>query len=87
MSDTDAPGGTARTNPLRTVLRRLVLGAFFCAVAVIVLLIGMVVSSATGSSFDPHGYGTIFGSVLAVVFMLVAQLLWVLYRWLPRGEG
>jgi hypothetical protein len=78
----DAPGGTTRPNPLRTVLRRLVLGAFVCAVAVIVLLIGVVVLSVTGLSFDPHGYGTIFGSVLAVVLMLVAQMLWALYRWL-----
>jgi Kef-type K+ transport system membrane component KefB len=81
----DAPGGTRRTNRLRTVLRAMVLGAFFSDVAVIVLLIGVVVFSVAGLSFDPHGYGTIFGSVLAVVLVPVAQMLWVLYRWLRRG--
>ncbi len=83
----DVPGGTARANPLRTVLRRLVLGAFACAVAVIVLLIGVVVLSVTGASFDPHGYGMFAGILFAAVLTPVALVLWGLYRWLRRGEG
>jgi hypothetical protein len=71
---------TTRTSLLRTALRRLVLGAFCCAAAMIVLLVGMAVLRATGSSFDPHGYGMIFGIVFAVVLMPVAQMLWALYR-------
>jgi hypothetical protein len=85
----DAPGDTTRTNPvrtaLRTALRRLVLGAFSCAVAMIALLISTVVLSVTGLSFDPHGYGMIFGILLAVVLNPVAWMLWVLYRSLRRG--
>lgn len=64
------------------MLRRLVLGAFVCAVAMIVLCAGMAVLSVTGSSFDPHGYGMFAGILVAVVLMPVALLLWVLYRWL-----
>jgi hypothetical protein len=73
-------------NPLRTALRRLVLGAFFCVVAMIVLLIGMVVLSVTGLSFDPHGYGMIFGILLAAVLTPVALVLWALYRWQSGGR-
>lgn len=78
----DEPGGPRRGPLLRTVFRRLVLALFVGAVAVLVLLVGVVVRSATGLSFDPHGYGLIFGTVVAVVFAPVALLLWSLYRWL-----
>jgi hypothetical protein len=71
-----------RTSPVRTALRRLVLGAFSCAIAMIVLLVGLAVLSVTGLSFDPHGYGMLFGILLAVVLTPVALVLWVLYRWL-----
>jgi hypothetical protein len=74
-----------RTSPLRTVLRRLVLGAFVCVVALIVLLAGTAVLSVTGLSFDPHGYGMFAGILFAVVLMPVALMLWVLYRWMRRG--
>jgi hypothetical protein len=79
----DAPGDT---NPLRTALRRLVLGAFFCAVAMIVLLIGMAVLSVSGLSFDPHGYGMFAGILLATVLTPVAVMLRVLYRSLRCGD-
>jgi magnesium-transporting ATPase (P-type) len=78
----DVPGDSNRTNPLRTALRRLVLGAFCCAVAMIVLLIGMAVLGVTGLSFDPHGYGMLFGILLAVVLAPVALMLWITYRML-----
>jgi hypothetical protein len=76
----DAPGGPTRANPLRTALRRLVLAAFSGTAALIGLFVGMAVLSATGLSFDPHGYGMIFGILLAAVLTPVALLLWVLYR-------
>jgi hypothetical protein len=78
--DMDAPGDTTGTNPLRTALRRLVLGAFSGAVAMIALLIGMAVLSVTGLSFDPHGYAMLFGILLAVVLSPIALMLWFLYR-------
>jgi hypothetical protein len=80
------PGDTPRTNPLRTALRRTVLGAFLCAVAVIVLLVGVVVLSVTGVSFDPHGYGMFAGILFAAVLTPVALVLWALYQWLRRGD-
>ena len=73
------------TRPLRTALRRLVLGAFVCAVALIVLLVGTAVLSVTGLSFDPHGYGTFAGILFAAVLTPVALLLWFLYRSMRRG--
>jgi hypothetical protein len=82
----DAPGDTTRPNPVRTALRRLVLGAFSCVLAMIALLIGIAVLSITGLSFDPHGYGMIFGILLAAVLTPVALTLWVLYRSLRRGD-
>jgi hypothetical protein len=81
----DAPGSTTRTSPLWTALRRLVLGAFLCAVVLIVLFVGEAVLSVTGVSFDPHGYGMIFGILFAAVLMPVALMLWVLYRSMRRG--
>src|SRR4051812_36244659 len=48
--DVNAPGGA---NPLRTALRRLVLAAFSGTAALIGLLVGIAVLSATGLSFDP----------------------------------
>ena len=83
MPDGEQPRRTTtRTSLLRTVLRRLVLGAFCCVVAMIVLLVGVVVLSIAGLSFDPHGYAMIFGSVITGVLVLVAMMLWALYRWL-----
>jgi hypothetical protein len=70
---------------MRTALRRLVLGAFSCVVLLIVLLVGEAVLSVTGLSFDPHGYGTFAGILLAAVLVPVALTLWVLYRSMRRG--
>jgi hypothetical protein len=79
----DAP----RTNPLRTALRRVVLGAFLCTVAMIVLLVGVVVLSVAGVSFDPHGYGMFAGILFAAVLTPVALVLWALYGWLRQDDG
>jgi hypothetical protein len=77
----------SRSSAVRTALRRLVLGAFACTAMVIVLLVGLAVSGATGLSFDPHGYGMIFGTLLAAVLTPVALALWLLYRSLrPRSR-
>ncbi|WP_410646757.1 hypothetical protein [Amycolatopsis sp. cmx-4-54] len=68
----------------RTVLRRVVLGAFVCVAAVIVLLIGRAVLGATGLAFDPHGYGMFAGILVTAVLTPVALALWLLYRSLRR---
>ncbi|MBE1577035.1 hypothetical protein ACFORH_07660 [Amycolatopsis roodepoortensis] len=68
----------------RTVLRRVVLGAFVCVAAVIVLLVARVVLSATGLSFDPHGYGMFGGILFTAVLTPVALALWLVYRLLRR---
>ncbi|RSN60872.1 hypothetical protein DMH01_16560 [Amycolatopsis sp. WAC 04182] len=68
----------------RTVLRRVVLGAFVCVAAVIVLLVGRVVLSATGLAFDPHGYGMFAGILFTAVLTPVALALWLVYRSLRR---
>ena len=78
----DTPGGTSRA--LRTVLRRLVLGAFACTTALIAVLVVGVVLSATGLSFDPHGYGVFAGILFAALLTPVAMVLRVLYRSLRR---
>ncbi|MER6667755.1 hypothetical protein ABT256_24625 [Amycolatopsis japonica] len=70
----------------RTVVRRVVLGAFVCVVAVIVLLVGSAVLSATGLSSDPHGYGMFAGILFTAVLTPVALALWLLYRRLLRRE-
>ncbi|OLZ61577.1 hypothetical protein [Amycolatopsis keratiniphila] len=71
----------------RTVVRRVVLGAFVCVVGVIVLLVGRVVLSATGLSWDPHGYGMFAGVLFTAVLTPVALALWLLYRRLrERGN-
>ncbi|WP_410657612.1 hypothetical protein [Amycolatopsis sp. lyj-112] len=80
----DTPDGTTRTSALRTALRRLVLGAFACTAAVIVLLVGTAVLSATGLSSDPHGYGMFAGILFAAVLTPIALALWLLYRSLRR---
>jgi hypothetical protein len=80
----DTPDGTTRPGTLLTVLRRLVFGAFACTAMVIVLLVGEVVLSATGLSYDPHGYGVIFGIVCAAVLTPVALALWLLYQAMRR---
>ncbi|MDQ3579404.1 MAG: hypothetical protein M3443_17780 [Actinomycetota bacterium] len=77
----DKPGSSS---PLRTALRRLALGAFTCTTAVITLLVGMAVFSATGLSSDPHGYGMFAGVLFAAVLTPVALALWLLYRSLRR---
>ncbi len=69
---------------LRTALRRVVLGAFACVVALIVLLLGQAALSVTGLSFDPHGYGIFAGILLAAVLVPVALTLWALYRSMRR---
>nr|WP_042181442.1 hypothetical protein [Kibdelosporangium sp. MJ126-NF4]CEL13052.1 hypothetical protein [Kibdelosporangium sp. MJ126-NF4]CTQ98739.1 hypothetical protein [Kibdelosporangium sp. MJ126-NF4] len=80
----DTPNSTARTSALRTVLRRLVLGAFACTTLLIVLLVGMAVLGATGLSFDPHGYGIVLGILAAAILTPVALALWLLYRSMRR---
>ncbi|MGW4128669.1 hypothetical protein [Amycolatopsis japonica] len=71
----------------RTVVRRVVLGAFVGVVAVIVLLVGSAVLSATGLSSDPHGYGMFAGILFGAVLTPVALVLWLLYRRLLRREA
>ncbi|WP_340681944.1 hypothetical protein LCL61_24870 [Amycolatopsis coloradensis] len=66
------------------MFRRIVLGAFVCVAAVIVLLVGRAVLSATGLSFDPHGYGMFAGILFTAVLAPVALALWLLYRSLRR---
>ncbi|MBB5858231.1 hypothetical protein ACFQ05_21675 [Amycolatopsis umgeniensis] len=78
----DEPKESAR----RTVLRRVVLVAFACVAAVIVLLVGMAVLSAVGVSSDPHGYGMFAGILFVAVLTPVALALWLLYRSLRRGD-
>ncbi|RSN24714.1 hypothetical protein DMC61_30255 [Amycolatopsis sp. WAC 04169] len=69
------------------MVRRVVLGAFVGVVAVIVLLVGRVVLSATGLSWDPHGYGMFAGILFTAVLTPVALALWLLYRRLrERGN-
>lgn len=80
----DTPDSTTRTSVVRTVLRRLVLGAFACTAMVIVLLVGEMVLSATGLSSDPHGYGMFAGILFAAVLIPVALALWLLYRSMRR---
>jgi hypothetical protein len=80
----DTPDGTTRTGSLRVVLRRLVLGAFVCTAVVIVLLVGVVVASVTGLSFDPHGYGMFAGILFAMALTPVALVLWLLYQSMRR---
>ncbi|EME52426.1 hypothetical protein [Amycolatopsis decaplanina] len=72
------------TSASRTVVRRIVLGVFACVVAVIVLLVGSAVLSATGLSSDPHGYGMFAGILFTAVLTPVALALWLLYRSLRR---
>ena len=78
----DRRGSTIRPGTLRVAFRRLALGAFACTVLVIVLLVSQAVLSATGLIADPHGYGMLFGSLLAAVLTPVALALWSLFRWL-----
>ncbi|MFI6996366.1 hypothetical protein [Nocardia sp. NPDC050175] len=74
----------SRTSTLWTALRRVVLGAFACTATLIVLLVGEVVLSVTGLSFDPHGYGMFAGILFAAVLTPVALALWLLYRSMRR---
>ncbi|MEU4245430.1 hypothetical protein [Actinoplanes sp. NPDC026619] len=67
-----------------TVLRRLVLGAFGCTAAVILVLLGEAVFSAVGWNSDPHGYGVIFGLLCAAVLAPVALVLWMVYQAMRR---
>lgn len=83
----DMPDSTTRTGALRAALRRLVLGAFACTAIVIVLLVGVAVFSATGLTFDPHGYGVFAGILLAAVLTPVAIVLWLLYQAMRRRSN
>ncbi len=74
----------ARSSALRTVLRRLVLGAFTCTAVVIMLLVGQAVLSATGLSADPHGYAAFAGILFAAVLTPVALALWLIYQSMRR---
>ncbi|WP_246038154.1 hypothetical protein [Saccharothrix texasensis] len=69
---------------LRTALRRIVLAALGCAVALIVLLIGMGLAGVVGLSSDPHGYGMFAAILFAAVLTPIALVLWLLYRFLRR---
>ncbi|WP_203907805.1 hypothetical protein [Rhizocola hellebori] len=80
----DAPDGTTRTGGLRTVLRRIVFGAFACIAIVIVLLVGEAVLSAIGLSSDPHGYGMFAGILFAMILTPIAIALWLLYQAMRR---
>ncbi|WP_194835391.1 hypothetical protein [Nocardia sp. XZ_19_369] len=80
----DTPNSTPRTSALRTTLRRLVLGAFACTAALIVLFVGKAVLSATGVSADPHGYGMFAGILFTAILTPVALALWLLYRSMRR---
>jgi hypothetical protein len=84
--DLETSESATRTGALWTVLRRLVLAAFAGTALSIVLLLGMAGLGATGVLFDPHGYGVIFGVVLAAVLAPVALALWALYQSLRRRE-
>ena len=66
---------------VRTVFRRIVLGAFVVTVVLIVLLLSQAMISATGRSGDPHGYGMIFGVALAVCLAPFGL------RFLPMASG
>lgn len=69
---------------LRTVLRRVVLGAFICTTTVILLFVAAAVLSATGVSADPHGYGMVAGILFAAILTPVALILWMLYQAMRR---
>jgi hypothetical protein len=84
--DLETSESTTRAGALWTVLRRVVLGAFAGTVLLIALFTGMAVLGAIGVLFDPHGYGVIFGVVLAVVLTPVALALWALYQSVRRRE-
>ncbi|GAA3008923.1 hypothetical protein [Actinokineospora diospyrosa] len=64
------------------LLRRVVLALLICTVALIAVLLGETVLTATGLTFDPHGYGTFATVLLAATLTPVALLLWLLHRWL-----
>ncbi|MFI9503768.1 hypothetical protein [Nocardia sp. NPDC052566] len=83
----DTPDRTSRRGSLRTTLRGLVLGAFACTAALIVLLGGTAVLSATGLLFDPHGYRTFAGILFAAILSPVALALWLLYRTMRRRSN
>jgi uncharacterized membrane protein len=78
----DAP--EAKTARVRVVLRHLVFGVFTGTVVVIVLAVGLALSSAAGWSSDPHGYGMFAGILFAAVLAPVALALWLLYQALRR---
>ncbi|MET0233499.1 MAG: hypothetical protein ABW224_02550 [Kibdelosporangium sp.] len=80
----DTPDRNNRASARRTALRRLVLGAFACTATLIVLLVGVVVRSATGLSFDPHGYGMFAGILFTAILIPIALALWLLYRSMRR---
>lgn len=81
MDTPDRPG------VLWTVLRRVVLGAAVGVTVLIALLVGVVVRSVTGLSFDPHGYGVFAGVLFAMLLAPVALGLWLLYRSMRRRHG
>ncbi|MFB8281252.1 hypothetical protein [Nocardia colli] len=74
------PNTPDRTSVLRTVLRRIVLGAFLLIAALIALLVGEALLSITGLAFDPHGYGMFAGILFTAILTPVALALWLLYR-------
>ncbi|MFE9577181.1 hypothetical protein ACFYO1_12405 [Nocardia sp. NPDC006044] len=72
------PSGATRV--LRTVSRRVALGAFALTVALIALLAGEAILSVTGLTFDPHGYGVFAGILCTAALTPIALALWLLYR-------
>jgi hypothetical protein len=80
----DTPDADTRTGTPRALLRRLVVGAFACTAAVIVLLVGEAVLSIIGLSSDPHGYGMFAAVLFAAILTPVALALWLLYQSMRR---
>jgi uncharacterized BrkB/YihY/UPF0761 family membrane protein len=74
----------AKPGAARVVLRRLVFGLFACTVIAIALLVGLVVLSATGLLFDPHGYGMFSAIWFLAILTPVALVLWLLHLVLRR---
>lgn len=61
-----------------------VLGAFACTILLIALFISVAVRSATGLTFDPHGYAMYAGILFTAILIPIALALWLLCRALHR---
>ncbi|MQY06072.1 hypothetical protein ACRB68_41520 [Actinomadura sp. RB68] len=63
----------------RLRVEHIVLGALLCVVALLVIPASLVIRSVAGMSFDPHGYGLIFGVIFAAPLALLAVVLSTTY--------